>query len=104
MCCHTHYGKKREYFSDRISVVTHLNLTYEYVHETKFNLITVLAVLLFNQELIDMHQFYVHPQFEITPFYIKQKFFLSYSRSDFYLTREGNELINHFQSFINANL
>ena len=96
LCSGTYYGDRCQYFSDRITVITHLNLTHTgYEKPTKDNiLIKVVAFFLFkNDEIIDHHEFIVTVALELID-YTKHKFQLVYSRSDIFLKHKKQRYFN----------
>ncbi|CAF1530044.1 unnamed protein product [Adineta ricciae] len=80
VCPPTYYGKRCEFFSDRLSVVTHLDLTtLPGTFITRW--IKVLATLHYEETVVDHHLFHVNPSLEASK-YVKQRFHLLYSRSN----------------------
>ncbi|CAF4374104.1 unnamed protein product [Rotaria socialis] len=80
ICPPTYYGYKCQFFSDRLSVVTHLDLT-EFWNLNETRLLTVVVTLHFLETIEDHYMFHVTPIFTTTK-YVKQRFFLLYSRSN----------------------
>ncbi|CAF1418976.1 unnamed protein product [Adineta steineri] len=95
-CPPSFYGLQCEYYSDRITVATHLNLNN---YQSSFNIIKVLVVFLFKDEIIDSYEFHVDPQNQINDHYIKQQIYFLYPRQEKYLqmkkiNRSGTQLYN----------
>lgn len=77
-CPPAYYGDHCEFFSDRLTIITHLDLST--VPTSSTSVFQVVATLLFSKQPIDHHIFYVNPLLE-TSNYVKQRFYLLYSRS-----------------------
>jgi len=81
LCPPAYFGDKCQYFSDRISIVTHLDLSTWPSHSTMMMpiLFRIKVYFLFNEILIDHYEFISNPTVEINH-WIKHKFYLIYSR------------------------
>lgn len=88
LCPPAYFGDKCQFFSDRISIVTHLDLSTWPSDSTMMMpiLFRIKVYFLFNEILIDHYEFNSNPTVEINHS-IKHKFYLIYSRS--------NEMISH---------
>ncbi|CAM4936556.1 unnamed protein product [Rotaria socialis] len=86
LCPPSYYGDRCEYYSDRITVVTHLDISYYRLEDSIDNntILKIVTNLLHEHNIIDFHEFYVQPGLEINE-PVKQKFHLLYSRSERYL-------------------
>ncbi|CAF3375038.1 unnamed protein product [Rotaria socialis] len=96
LCSGTYYGNYCEYFSDRITIITHVNFTHtDYDQSTKRSaVIKVIALLLFEDEkIIDSYEFNAIPELEKI-YYTKHKFQLVYSRSDPFLKHKRERYFN----------
>ncbi|CAF3974713.1 unnamed protein product [Rotaria sp. Silwood1] len=96
LCSGTYYGNNCEYFSDRITIITHLNLTYtDYEQPTKRGIvIKVIVFLLFEDEkVIDFYEFNGIPELEKI-YNTKHKFQLVYSRSEQLLKHKQERYFN----------
>ena len=87
LCLPAYYGDWCQFFSDRISIITHID------QKTKLNTILngtlkIKANFLFNNRILDQHEFHVIPILERSQI-IKYKFYLLYSRS--------SEMLEHKQ-------
>ncbi|CAF1297091.1 unnamed protein product [Didymodactylos carnosus] len=69
LCYRNAYGDNYEFFSDRITVVTQLDLIN---YPLDSSMTKVLATFLFEDRIIDYHEFHVRPVFERKAF-VKQK-------------------------------
>jgi hypothetical protein len=94
-CPPSYYGEHCEYYSDRLSIVTHLNYTNSpYLNMNNDSLVLqILVLFLFEDEVIDHYSFHVRPTDEIDT-YVKHKFFLLYSRSEKYLNHKQRRYFN----------
>ncbi|CAF0857990.1 unnamed protein product [Adineta steineri] len=94
-CPPSYYGEQCEYYSDRLTVVTHLNYTNSpYLNiDDESVVLQILVLFLFEDEVIDHYNFRVRPADEINT-YIKHKFFLLYSRSEKYLNHKQTRYFN----------
>ena len=80
LCPPAYYGNWCEFFSDRISIIAHID--QETLPKIFQNMtLKIKTNFLFNNETIDSHEFHVIPEIESTS-KIKHKFYLLYSRSD----------------------
>jgi hypothetical protein len=79
-CPSSFYGFQCEFYSDRITVATHLNLTNyrSYLHQIA--IIKILTIFFFKDQIIDYYEFHVNPQTQTNDNYIKQVIFFSYPR------------------------
>ena len=96
MCSGAYYGNTCQHFSDRITVLTHLNLTYTLYdqQESRTTSLKVIAFLVFeDHEVIDTYEFSVIPALERIN-YKKHKFYLVYSRSDPWLQAKQRRHFN----------
>ncbi|CAF2814935.1 unnamed protein product [Rotaria sp. Silwood2] len=87
-CPPTYYGKRCEYFSDRITVVTHLDLLHfqsDIATKNDMNVvIKIVATLRHKYNILDWHEFHVQSLIERNES-VKHKFHLLYSRSQLHL-------------------
>ncbi|CAF1042105.1 unnamed protein product, partial [Didymodactylos carnosus] len=58
-CPPSFYGERCEYFSDHITIITHLDLSNWHISNNKNVVIKVLALFLFNNTIIDYYDFHV---------------------------------------------
>ena len=84
-CPPSYYGSQCEYHSDRITVVTHLQLNNYRSFVNQMNMIKVLTTFLFENEIIDYYEFYVNPQKQNDRNFIKQQIYFVYPRLKKYL-------------------
>lgn len=91
-CPPTYYGHKCQYFSDRISIITHLDLT-TFPRSVATSLIRVVVHLDFLNTVIDHHIFHVHPSLTIDHSR-RYRFFLLYSRSNDFLEHKRQRYFN----------
>jgi hypothetical protein len=91
LCPPSFFGYRCEFNSDRITIITHLDLTnsnYTSMIDNEL-MLKIRAVLFFdNKHVLDTYEFHVRPaleQMEVNP--IKHRFYLLYSRT--------NELLSH---------
>ena len=96
MCPGAYYGNRCQYFSDRITIITHLNLSYTPYDSPGSStvILKIVTFLLFEKdEVIDLHEFHVIPSLERLN-YTKHKFYLIYSRSDRMLKHKRQRYFN----------
>ena len=104
-CPPSFYGSQCEFYSDRITVATHLDLTNyrSSLHNTA--VIEVLTTFLFESRIIDYYEFYVNPQIQTDNNYVKQGIYFLYPREEEFLkmkkfSRGGNQLYSvRFEAF-----
>ena len=72
-CPPSYYGLQCEYHSDRITILTHVQLN---TLINPMNIIKVLVTFLFENEIIDYYEFYVNPKID----FIKQQIYFVYPR------------------------
>jgi hypothetical protein len=100
-CPPAYFGNKCQFFSDRITIITHLNLTtWPSFSKTNSIMSITMPILfkikvnfLFNEIIIDHYEFYSNPTFEIHNS-IKHKFYLLYSRSTQMLSHKQTRFYN----------
>ncbi|CAF0981912.1 unnamed protein product [Didymodactylos carnosus] len=93
-CPPTYYGSKCQYYSDRLTVVTHLQLTSK-LNNFGNNVIKIIATLVFDDtEIIDYYEFNVRPLLEVDNKYVKHRFHLLYSRSERLLKHKAQRYFN----------
>ena len=88
-CSPVYYGDHREFYSDRVTVITHLDLPKEMSNA----MFKVLATLQFGTFVIDYHQFIINATLEHDN-YIKHRFTFLYSRSSKILHHEVRRYLN----------
>jgi hypothetical protein len=92
LCPPAYYGDWCQFFNDRISIIAHVDKKTEL--ETISNgTLKIKANLIFNNRIIDHHEFHVVPTFKTTQI-IKYKFYLLYSRSKKMLTHKQRRYTN----------
>jgi hypothetical protein len=85
-CPPTFYGPRCEYMSDRITVLTHLDLNNYIIPSGSTSVIKLLVKFMFTNNLIlDYREFHIYPVLEQKNFYTKHNFHLLYPRSDEFL-------------------
>ncbi|CAF4251740.1 unnamed protein product, partial [Adineta steineri] len=105
LCSPSYYGDYCEFHADRISVVTHLNLTKYNGNYTIVNnqnsTVLVSCTFRYAERIVDRHEFYAHSTAKAT----KQKFYFSYSRTAEFqkqkrIQRHGTQLYSiRFEAF-----
>ena len=82
-CPPSYYGTWCQYFSDRLTVVTHLELTSlpEDFRVNRSQSFKIVISLLYLERIIDFHEFDVNGDIEMEN-YVKHRFYLLYSLSD----------------------
>ena len=101
-CPPSFYGLQCEYYSDRITVLTHLHFD-DYL--SSLNIIKVLTTFLFEDEIIDYYEFHVDPQRQIDHNYVKQQIYFVYPRLKQFVqmkknNRSGTQLYSvRFEAF-----
>ena len=104
-CPPSFYGLQCEYYSDRITVATHLQLNNSHSFLNQINVIKVLTTFLFKDEIIDYYEFYVDPQTKTNNNYVKQQIYFLYPRLEKFLqlkqtNRSSTQLYNvRFEAF-----
>jgi hypothetical protein len=74
-CPSAYYGKYCEFYNDRITIITHLNLTKEFDHL----MFKIIVTLHFGEYIVGNHQFIVNGELEHEN-YVKHRFTFLYSR------------------------
>jgi hypothetical protein len=104
-CPPSFYGEQCQYYSDRLTVATHLDLNTYPSSINKINIIKILTTFLFKDEIIDYYEFYVDPQIQIDNKYIKQQIYFVYPRLQKFVhmkrnNRSGTQLYSvRFEAF-----
>jgi hypothetical protein len=98
-CPPSFYGSQCEFYSDRITVVTHLDLTNYRLSFHQIAVIKVLTTFLFEDRIIDYYEFHVNPQYQNENNYIKQSIYFLYPRIETFIemkknNRSGTQLYN----------
>ncbi|UJR18621.1 hypothetical protein I4U23_005529 [Adineta vaga] len=96
LCSPTYYGDKCQFYNDRLTILTHLDLTNSsfMISNTNEIVLSVIVFFLYEQtSIIDSNLFYVYPKFE-RDFPKKHRFMFSYPRSNVFLK-------NRFQRYFN---
>lgn len=96
LCSGAYYGDRCQYFSDRITIITHLNLTHTPYAQSnvKSTIIKIIAYLLFeHRQIIDLHEFNIRTGVEHLT-HTKHKFYLVYSRSPHLLKHKQQRYFN----------
>ena len=92
LCPPAYYGRWCEFFSDRISIIAHID--QKTLPKTLLNVdLKIKTNFLFNNTIIDHHEFRVIPTIEKVK-NIKHKFYLLYSRSDQMLEHKRGRYFN----------
>jgi hypothetical protein len=100
-CPPAYFGDKCQFFGDRITIVTHLDLTTWSLFSKANPILSMIMPkvfkikvnFLYNDIIIDHYEFYSNPTLEIRN-YIKQKFYLVYSRSTQMLSNKKERFFN----------
>jgi hypothetical protein len=94
-CSPPYFGTKCQFFSDRITIITHLNLTtWNPVQSIKTpTLFKIQVHFLFNGSIIDHYEFHSNPSIEILDT-IKHKFYLLYPRSSQFVSHKKARFFN----------
>ena len=101
-CPPSYFGEQCQYYNDRITVFTHLDLKN---YRSPINLIKVLTTFLFENQIIDYYEFHVDPQRENENNFVKQQIYFVYPRSKEFLqmkktNRSGTQLYKvQFEAF-----
>ena len=104
-CPPSFYGLQCEYYSDRITVLTHVQLNNYRRSINQMNMIKVLTTFLFKDEIIDYYEFYVNPQIQNDQNFVKQQIYFVYPRLEKYVqvkktNRNGTQFYNvRFEMF-----
>ena len=88
LCPPAYYGRKCEFFSDRISIIAHMDQ-----QTMPKNTLKIRANLLFEDKVIDTHEFTIVPTVESLK-RTKHKFYLLYSRSTAMLLHKQRRYFN----------
>ena len=91
-CPPAYHGSKCQYYSDRLTVVTHLDLNTLPLHIPLISssIFTVVVTLVYVNRAIDFHRFHINPATESN----KQRFYLLYSRSKRMLQHKQERYFN----------
>jgi hypothetical protein len=92
LCPPAYYGEWCQFFSDRITIIAHVDQKTE-VKTISNGTFKIKANFLFKNKIIDHHEFYVVPILERAQI-IKHKFYLLYSRSAEMLVHKQNRYSN----------
>ena len=95
-CPPSYYGEHCEYYSDRLTVATHLDYTNSpYLHIADDSVVLkVLCLFLFDSEVVDHYSFQVRPVDDHDDHPVKHKFFFLYSRATKYLNHKQGRYSN----------
>ncbi|CAF5034635.1 unnamed protein product, partial [Rotaria magnacalcarata] len=103
-CSPAFFGEQCEFYSDRITVATHLDLSNYHAHP-QVQAIKVLVTFLYEDEIIDYYEFHVNSLLENNDNYVKQGIYFLYPRFGKYLqtkktNRSGSQLYSvSFEAF-----
>lgn len=92
-CPPSYYGRACEYFADRISIITHLDLT-TFPISNSTSLITVVVHLSFSDIVIDHHIFHINPSLELNKTRRKYGFYLLYPRKNMFVQHKQWRFVN----------
>ncbi|CAF4054909.1 unnamed protein product [Adineta steineri] len=94
-CPPFYYGDRCQYYSDRFSLILHLNLSQSaYKESTNYTILLKLLVLfLYENQTLNIHEYHVRPAFEMISFKKKIGYFL-YSRSKSLLNNKIKRYFN----------
>jgi hypothetical protein len=104
-CPPSFYGSQCEFYSDRITIITHLDLVNYRSSFHQIAAIKILTTFLFHNQIIDYHEFHVIPQLQHENNYIKQAMYFLYPRSKVFIqmkknNRSGTQLYSvQFETF-----
>jgi hypothetical protein len=90
LCPPSFYGSQCEFYNDRITVVTHLDLTKYHSSLYQSAVIKVLTIFLFDGQIVDSYEFHVNPQTQTDDNYFKQGIYFLYSRTQQFLDMKRN--------------
>ncbi len=79
-CPPSFYGSQCEFYSDRITILTHLNLSDYRLPFHKIAVIKILTTFLFANEVIDYYEFHTHPHIQTDANYLKETIYFLYPR------------------------
>jgi hypothetical protein len=104
-CPPSFYGSQCEFYSDRITIITHLDLVNYRSSFHEIAVIKILATFLFQNQTIDYHEFHVFPQLQDENNYKKQSILFLYPRTEVFIqmkkeNRSGTQLYSvQFEAF-----
>ncbi len=104
-CPPSFYGSQCQFYSDRITILTHLDLTNYNSSFHQVSIIKVLTTFLFKDQIIDYYEFVVNPQTENNVNYVKQGVYFLYPRLEEFvemkkINRSGTQLYSvKFEAF-----
>jgi hypothetical protein len=91
-CPQSFYGSQCEFYSDRVTVLIHLDLTNYHSSLDQIEIIKILVTFLFKDQIIDYYEFYVNPQLHNQNNYVsKQLIFFVYPRTKAVLNMKKND-------------
>jgi hypothetical protein len=93
LCPPSYYGSRCQFFTDRLTVIVHLNRTTQHHSLSNITLKIQVHFLFNNNTLIDQHDFLLVPILEATTT-IKHQFYLLYSRSTSMIEHKRNRYFN----------
>jgi hypothetical protein len=96
-CPPSFYGNQCEFYNDRITVETHLDLQHYSKRHDSSVVLKVLTTFLFRNSIIDYYEFHVHPSLQTEENFVKQKIYFLYPRTEEFLllkkmNRSGTQL------------
>ncbi|CAF4638143.1 unnamed protein product [Rotaria socialis] len=103
-CSPAFFGEQCEFYSDRITVATHLDLSNYHAHP-QVTAIKVLVTFLYEDQIIDYYEFHVNSALENNDNYVKQGIYFLYPRFGKYsqtkkTNRTGTQLYSvRFEAF-----
>lgn len=105
LCPPSFYGTLCEYYNDRITILTHLDLINYPWNSQQVAIIKVLATFWYKELIIDHYEFHVNPWLEKGHNFIKQTIYFLYPRSEHLLrikhsNRDKTQVYNvQFEAF-----
>jgi hypothetical protein len=104
-CPPSFYGSQCEFHSDRITIITHLDLANYRSSFHQIAVIKILTTFLFQNQILDHHEFHVFPQLQNENNYKKQSIYFLYPRTEVFIqmkknNRSGTQLYSvQFEAF-----
>ena len=94
LCPPSFYGNQCELYADRITFLTHVDLTNYLLRYQRTAILKVLVIFLYQHNIIDNYEFHVNPQLQNENNFIKQTIYFLYSRTPtFFQLRELNRSV-----------
>jgi len=91
LCPPSYFGAQCQVYADRITFLTHVDLTNYLLRYQQTAILKVLVTFLYQNTILDNYEFFVNPQLHNENNFIKQTIYFLYSRtSEYFQLRDTN--------------